>query len=283
MRGFFHKNMIRSLAFVFVVFFTASLPGPDLAHINISPIQVSCARAGLTPLSSQPAAQPDAHAILKKIDDLWRGTSSKAILTMKVKTIHWERTLTMEAWSQGTEKTLVKVIKPLKERGIATLKVKNEIYNYLPKTDRSIKLTAAMMMGSWMGSHFTNDDLVKESRMSEDYDPSITFSGKREGADIIELTLTPKPEAPVVWGKLIVIVRSNDLQPVRITYYDEDMIKAREMTFSDYKVASGRMVPMRMIMRPTDKPTEFTEIIYNELVFDITIPEGFFSLAQLRH
>lgn len=227
------------------------------------------------------ATLPDADKILKKIDDLWRGESSRSIVTMRVKTTHWERTLTMEIFSEGTEKTYVKILKPLKERGTATLKVGNEIYNYLPKTNRTIKLTAAMMMGSWMGSHFTNDDLVKESRISEDYVPRITFAGARGGKEVIELTLIPKPEAVVVWGKLVVVVRASDLQPVEITYYDEDSNPERHMTFSDYQVVSGRLLPLYMAMIPTDKPDEFTEIAYKELIFDVSIPKGFFSLTQL--
>jgi outer membrane lipoprotein-sorting protein len=223
----------------------------------------------------------DADAILKKIDDLWRGASSKSLVTMRVKTAHWERTLVMDVYSEGTENSLVKIVKPLKEQGIATLKVGNEIYNYLPKTDRTIKLTAAMMMGSWMGSHFTNDDLVKESRMSEDYNSQITFTGKRDGQDIVEITLIPKPQAAVVWGKIVLDVRDDD-QPVKETYYDEDGQVVRILTFDDYRRVSGRVVPMHMKMTPEDKPGEFTEITYETLSFNVRLPAGFFSLRELK-
>lgn len=229
------------------------------------------------------AAQPvkDAGTILKKIDDLWRGASSKALVSMHVKTAHWERTLVMDVYSEGTEKSLVKILKPLKEQGIATLKVGSEIYNYLPKTDRTIKLTAAMMMGSWMGSHFTNDDLVKESRLSEDYIPQITFSGSLDGLDTIEITLTPKPQAAVVWGRIVLAVRGDD-QPLKETYYDEDGRVVRVLTFDDYRRVSGRLVPMHMKMTPKDKPGEFTEITYETLAFDVSLPAGFFSLSELK-
>lgn len=230
------------------------------------------------------AAAParDAHAILAKLDDLWRGTSSRAVMTMRVRTVHWERTLTMQAYSQGKANSLVKVLTPLKERGTATLKVGTEIYNYLPKTDRTIKLTAAMMMGAWMGSHFTNDDLVKESRMAEDYTAAITFSGLRDGLEITEMTLKPKPEAAVVWGRIVAVVRAADDQPVKITYYDEDGAAVRVMSFADYKTIAGRLLPLRLTMTPLDKPGEFTEVVYNELAFDVALPPDFFSLSSLR-
>ena len=227
-------------------------------------------------------AKPDPDAILRKIDDLWRGDSSWGVITMKVKTAHWERSLTMEIWSEGTERTLVRVLKPLKEKGTATLKVGNEIYNYLPKTDRTIKLTAAMMMGSWMGSHFTNDDLVKENRMSDDYSSKVTFTGLRDGVEVVDITLTPKHEAAVVWGKVIVVVRAGDTQPLSLDYFDEEGQVARRMMLSDHRKISGRLLPVRMRMVPSDKPGEYTEIVYEKLEFDKKIRKGFFSLDQLR-
>ena len=152
--------------------------------------------------AAKPApAAPDVDTIMNKVDDLLRGKSSEALVRMNVKTKHWQRSMTMKIWSLGEEKSLVKVLKPIKERDMATLKVDRDIWNYLPKTDRTIKLTAAMMMGSWMGSHFTNDDLVRESRWSDDYDSQISFSGERNGRRLIDVTAKPKPDAPVVWGQ----------------------------------------------------------------------------------
>lgn len=228
------------------------------------------------------AKTPEAHEVLAKQDDLWRGTSSKGKMVMNVKTSNWKRSLTMDVYSQGKDYSLVKVILPMKEQGTATLKVFDEIYNYLPKTDRTIKLTSAMMMGSWMGSHFNNDDLVKGSRLSEDYNARITFQGRRDSEDVIEITLTPKPDAPVVWGKIVVVARASDWMPVKNTYYDEDGKIVRIMTCSDYKTVSGRLVPTRIVMSPLDKPGEYTEVIYSDLTFDVSFKKGFFSIAELR-
>jgi outer membrane lipoprotein-sorting protein len=228
------------------------------------------------------AQAPDAHAILAKQDDLWRGTSSKGKMTMNVKTSHWKRSLTMDVYSQGKDYSLVKVQQPLKEQGTATLKIKDEIYNYLPKTDRTVKLTSAMMMGSWMGSHFNNDDLVKESRLSEDYVPKVTFQGKKDGQEITEITLTPKPDAPVVWGKIITTVRAADWIPLKNTYYDEDGKVIRVLTCTDIKTVSGRVLPTRLVMTPLDKPGEYTEVIYDDLSFNVPFKKGFFSIAELR-
>lgn len=228
------------------------------------------------------AARKRAKEILRQVDDMWRGTSSHSILTMHVKTSHYTRNMRLEGWSKGKEKTLVRILEPLKERGTASLKSDNNIYSYLPKTDRTIRLTSGMMMGSWMGSHFTNDDLVKESRMEEDYDPTISYEGTRDNQNIIEFTLIPKPDAAVVWGKVVVTVLADGFLPLIWIYYDEDMNIARTMTFSKPKLLAGRLRPTVMRVVPADKPKEYTELVYEKLELDVKLNDAFFSLASLK-
>ena len=223
-----------------------------------------------------------AREILRGVDDLWRGDSSHAIITMNISTEHYQRTMQMEAWSKGTNRSLVKILKPLKERGTATLKSGKHLYSYLPRTDRTIRLTSGMMMGSWMGSHFTNDDLVDESRMEEDYTPAVTFEGVRDGNNIIEFSLIPKEDAPVVWGKIIMTLFAESLLPIEEIFYDEDGEETRRMSFSDYKIMAGAERPTVMRITPTDKPDEFTELIYETLELDIELKDSLFSISNLK-
>jgi hypothetical protein len=231
---------------------------------------------------SSSASSDRARAILMKVDDLWRGTSSYAVILMQVKTEHYVRTMRMEGWSRGQDDSLVRILSPLKEKGTATLKSGKGVYTYLPKTDRTIRLTSGMMMGSWMGSHFTNDDLVKESRLSDDYESEISSEGKRDGSEVIELTLMPKPDAAVVWGKIVISVRAKDLIPIVADYYDEEMELVRKMTFSRLETMGDRLVPTVLRLTPSDKPGEFTELVYEKLQFGVELDETFFSLANLR-
>ena len=232
--------------------------------------------------SEEDVGNKRAYEVLEIIDDLWRAGSSEAQLQMEVKTKHYTRTMVMDSWTKGKDKSLVSIIKPLKEKGTVSLKNGNTMYTYLPKTDRVIRLTSGMMMGSWMGSHFTNDDLVKESRLSEDYIPEITFEGEREGKPIIEFSLLPKPDAPVVWGKIVITVYSKGYLPIESQYYDEDMILARTLAFEDIKEMGGRTIPAVMHMVPADKPDEYTELVYKKIEFDIDLQDSMFSLMQLR-
>ena len=237
----------------------------------------------LSAFASGPArAQESAADIIDRVDRILRGKSSHGIASMEIVTEHWQRSMTMEIWSLGTEYSLIRVTAPKSEEGTATLKAGDDIWNYLPRVDRTIKIPPSMMMSSWMGSHFTNDDLVKESRLVDDYDIEIAFEGERDGVEVWEFHLTPKPEAAVVWGSINYRVRKQDLMPLWAKYYDEDGKLVRTMTFSDFRVMGGRLIPAALEVQPENKPREHTRVQYSELEFNIDIDADFFSLRHLR-
>lgn len=236
-------------------------------------VATASVRAG----AAAPALDP--KAILDRIDDLYRGDSSHGRLTMKVVTAHWSRTLELEVWSKGKDDSLIRITAPAKERGTATLKAGTNIWNYLPNVQRVVKVPSSMMGGSWMGSHFTNDDLVKASRMSQDYNLSLAPGAP---ADRIVIDCLPRENAAVVWGKLVATVRRADLMPLSIAYYDEHGKLARTLTFSDVTRLGGRNIPAVTRMVPADKPGEMTEIRYRQLELDVPLPNDLFSLRSLQ-
>ena len=142
-----------------------------------------------------------AREIVDRVDRLLRGKSSFGIAEMSIVTRRWDRSKTLEMRSEGTDKVLIRVLKPKKEEGMTTLKVGSDMWHFLPKIDRTIRVPTSMMTASWMGSHFTNDDLVKESQLIRDYEIRISYEGMREGVDVYEFTLTPLPKAPVPLGQ----------------------------------------------------------------------------------
>lgn len=220
--------------------------------------------------------------ILNKVDRLWRGSTSVGQMEMEVVTAHWSRTLRMKVYTEGMDRSLVRITYPAKEEGVATLKVDNNIWNYLPKIKRVTKVPASMMLGSWMGSHFTNDDVVKDSQYVRDYDTKITFEGERDGQEILELTLYPKPEAPVVWGKIVSIIRAEDYIPLKMIYFDEEGEEVRVMDFGEIKEMGGRTIPSVLSMRPLDKPEEYTRVTYLDITFDVDLKSDLFSLRSLQ-
>jgi hypothetical protein len=139
-----------------------------------------------------------------------------------------------------------------------------------------------MMASSWMGSHFTNDDLVKQSRMVKDYTFSVIFEGEREGKNIVEISCFPKKDAAVVWGKVDVIVYRDNYIPLSIIYYDEDLQLSRTLNFTNIQMMDGKKMPVQMIMIPVDEPGESTAIQWEKIHFDFTINDDFFSLRNLQ-
>lgn len=232
----------------------------------------------LSLLASLALAAPTAEELLNATDDVFRGKSSTATIEMQVKTKRYERTMRMRSWALGTEKSLIVIDEPAKDAGMATLKVDDNIWNYLPKVDRTMKVPAGMMSGSWMGSHFSNDDLVKENRLAEEF--TWTEPTQNELGNWV-LTLTPKPDAPVVWGSLVVEV-TEDRIPVKVVYNDEDGSVARTMTWEDVKEIGGRKMPALMRLVPADAPDEFTVVRYIDIDFDADVPESKFSLQSLK-
>ena len=228
------------------------------------------------------ASSLDPKEILDSVDDLYRSNASHGILSLSVTTVNWQRTLTLEQWSKGEDKSLLKILKPKKEKGLATLRVGKNVWNYMPKVKRVVKIPSSMMSSSWMGSHFTNDDLVKQSRMVEDYTFSITFEGTREGKEIIEITCIPSKDAAVVWGKVEVVVYHDDYIPIRMIYYDEDLLLSRTLEFTNIELMNGKMIPTQMSMILADEPDESTIVKWEEIQFDITIDDEFFSLRKLQ-
>ncbi|MGB2247657.1 MAG: outer membrane lipoprotein-sorting protein [Alcanivorax sediminis] len=224
----------------------------------------------------------DADELMRHIDGLWRGNTSQASMTMTVTTRRYERAMTMQAWSRGKDYSLIVIKAPVKDKGVATLKVEQNIWNYLPKINRVTKVPSSMMSGSWMGSHFTNDDLVKESTFEDDYDSRISFEGERDGKPIIEITSIPKPDAAVVWGKVVMTIDQQELAPYQAWYYDEEGTLIRTMVFDQWQQRDARTVPMRMSLQPEDKPDESTVITYHDIVFDVPLDDDFFSLKTLK-
>ncbi len=220
----------------------------------------------------------DLQALIKDVEQQYMGLSSHAITMMRVKTAHWDRTLEMEAWSLERDYYLIQILEPAKERGVATLKRDREIWNYLPKVDRIIKVPPSMMGGSWMGSHITNDDLVKASHVDEDY----TFTLLEETDDEWRIECLPREDAAVVWGKIIYRIGKQPRVPLDVDYFDEEMIRVRQILFEDVRTIGERIVPMRLTVLPLEKPEEMTVFEYRDLVFDLGLDENFFSLRRLK-
>ena len=233
-------------------------------------------RAAEAPKTSPNSAK--AVQLIKDIEDMYRADSSIAELTMRIETPHYQRTMRMYSESLGTENAYIRLLSPKKDRGIATLKVGKEMWNYFPKINKVIKVPPSMMMGSWMGSDFTNDDLVKETTLIEEYELSLDESG-----EFYVITLIPKAKTVTVWGKMEISIRKDNLHPIERVFYDDDGTKVRVMTYTEPKQFGNITLPSVMEMVPLNKQGHRTLIIYESLQLNAPqVKEDTFSLRNLK-
>ena len=236
--------------------------------------------AGLDPLAAlvTPAlAAVDARALVRHVETQYEGHSAHCVFQMKVVTASWTRTMTLESWSQGRDRMLARILAPMKDAGMSTLKVGDQMWEYFPNIDRLMRIPTSLMGQRWMGSDLTNDDLVKASKIDQLY----TFKVSKETPAAVSIVATPKPDAAVVWGHLVYVIDPVRELPVAIRYYDENGALARTVTFSDARRIDGRWLPMKMRFEPADRPGEYTEVDYRKLELDRPVPGRFFSVEHL--
>jgi outer membrane lipoprotein-sorting protein len=232
--------------------------------------------------------QSEAEKIIRQVDDLMRGKTQYAKIKMTVNNPDWPTPYiyNMESWSEGTEKAFIRILSPAKDSGITFLKIGTEMWQYLPKIDRVMKIPPSMMLGSWMGSDFTNDDLVKESSIVDDYTAALTGT-ETDGVngEIIIIELKPRPEAAVVWGKLVYKIRQRDMMPLSVDFYDEDSIAIRRMLYEKVKTSGGRTIPtvMRIVPLEEDKKGRETVLEMTDLIWDKSIKPSVFSKRNLKN
>ncbi|MBE9535648.1 MAG: outer membrane lipoprotein-sorting protein [Proteobacteria bacterium] len=223
-----------------------------------------------------------ATQIIKKVEQLLRGDSAHSIMEMNIITPRWQRTLRMENWEVGRKKTLVRILSPKKEEGVGSLKIDYQMWNYLPRVERVIKIPPSMMMSSWMGSDFTNDDLVKESSIVDDYDHELKGIVTLGDFKAYRIDAVPKEGTAVVWGKLVFFVRTGDYVPLRQEYFSESGELVRYLDFSDVRQVGKRLLPTRWEMVPVNKPGKKTIVKLVDIEFDIALKDELFTLRNLK-
>jgi hypothetical protein len=228
---------------------------------------------------------PDESAtdIVRKAEKQMRGSSSYAEMTMTIVKPSWSRSVSMKAWSLKDDYGLVLITDPERDRGTVTLKRKNEVWNWLPSIERILKIPPSMMLQSWLGSDFTNDDLVKESSLVDDYSHTITGDSTIAGHSCYKITMIPKENAAVVWGKVVLFITKEGYLELRCEMYDEEGALSKVLAADRIKTIGSRTLPTYWEMRPVDTPDQKTVLEYRLWQFDIPIGESFFSEQNMRH
>jgi outer membrane lipoprotein-sorting protein len=231
---------------------------------------------------AQGAPAPDARALLKQVFDNYRSNSSQTSVAMTIHRPDWERHLEMKAWTRGMDDALVRFTAPAKDAGNATLKLDRDTWVYNPRLNQVIKLPASMMSQSWMGSDFSYNDLAKSDDILTEYTHRIAATEQAGGHTVWTIEAVPKPGAPVVWGKVVLKVRDDNVFTDE-TFYDQDMKPIRRMQVEKIGSLGGRAYPVVMSMHPLDMPAQWTRIETSDGHFDAAVPDYFFTLSNLQN
>jgi outer membrane lipoprotein-sorting protein len=224
----------------------------------------------------------DATEIIRQAENKLRGASSYSEMKMTIVRPEWSREVSMKSWNVGTELSLTLITGPARDKGMAFLKREREIWNWQPTIDRTIKMPPSMMMQSWMGSDFTNDDLVRESSIIEDYDHQLVGTEMVDDRKCWRIELVPNEDAAVVWGRVLLWVDQADYLQLKTEFYDEDDYLVNTMLGKNLKVMDGKLLPSVMEIIPAEEEGNKTILEYLSLDFDIDVKESFFSVQNMK-
>ena len=222
-----------------------------------------------------------AAEIIKAGFDHYRGKASIATIEMVIHRPTWERRMTMEGWTKGTDRSLIRITAPAKDKDNGTLKKGRSMWTYNPKVNRVVKLPPALMSQAWMGSDFSNNDLAKSDSIIKDYIHTLIDTETLEGREVYVIRSMPKPDAAVVWGMQIIRIR-DDRIILSQEFFDEDLEPVKRMTADQIEMLGGRMFPRRWKMAENDKPNQYTLLLYHNLAFLDDLPDNTFTINRLK-
>ena len=228
------------------------------------------------------AADLDPRDLIQKAMDHWRGTSSRSEMSMTIHRPDWERTMSMRSWTRGEKTSLVRVTAPSKDAGNGTLLKDNNMWTFAPKVNRIIKVPSSMMSQSWMGSDFSNKDISKSTDIIDQYDHRLLETHEQDGHTVYVIESIPHEEAAVVWGKEVLMIR-DDYVLLEQQFWDQDGVLVKTMKAREIKELGGRTVASVIRMGKVEKPDEWTEMSVQAIEFDVSHPDGLFTLSSLRN
>ena len=228
------------------------------------------------------AQAQDPKDIIQKSLDKVNGKSSQGEMEMTIVRPRYTRTMTMKSWSLGREYFLIYITGPARDKGQVFLKRQTDMWNWIPNISRMIKLPPSMMGQNWMGSDFTNDDLVKMNSLVDDYTHKMLGEEKVDGIDCYQIEMIPRPNSSVVWGKINIWIGKTEYYQMKAEYFDEDFELVSTMEASDITQFDDRKLPAKMVMTPINKPGNQTIMVNKNLRFNTDLKEDFFSQQNMK-
>ncbi|MCK7542268.1 MAG: outer membrane lipoprotein-sorting protein [Marinilabiliales bacterium] len=134
----------------------------------------------------------------------------------------WQRTVEFKSWSLEDDYALTLITAPAREKGQTFLKRGNGDVELEPGNKQADKAPPSMMSQGWMGSDYTNDDILRESSVVNDYTHSIEGEEEIDGRLCHKIKLMAKEDADVLWGHQVWWVDKKEFIVLKAELYDED-------------------------------------------------------------
>jgi len=225
---------------------------------------------------------PEPRELIRAAMEHWRGVTSYSEMTMTIHRSDWERSFSMQAWTEGDKLSLVRVTEPKRDAGNGTLVKDQSMWTFSPKINRILKVPSSMMSQSWMGSDFSNKDISKSTDIIDQYDHKMLETREQDGHTVYVIESIPHEEAAVVWGKEVLTIRDDNIL-LEQQFWDQDGILVKTMKALEIKQLGGRAVASLIRMGKLDTPDEWTEMSVQDIQFDVEHPDSLFTLSNLRN
>ena len=118
--------------------------------------------------------------------------------------------------------------------------------------------------------------------MVEDYEHHFAGDTIIDNRHCYKISFYPKPNTAVVWSRLLVCIDKNELIELYTEFFDEDGKLINTMKADDIKMMDGRIIPTHLVMIPTNKKNQKTEIFYHTILFDKKMNEDLFTIENMK-
>jgi len=274
------RTQVPGVALGIAVVLVLMLCAVGAAAREVADRQTASAIRPTTDADAPDADAPDVDRLLRSYDDLYDSRGTTARIEISIVTPKKTRTLELRFWGRGEDEALMVIDAPPRDAGTATLKVDKNLWNYLPKISRTIRVPPSMMMGSWMGSDLTNDDIVRDSSYEDDYESELV--GRSEDPPGWKVRMNARPDAVGLWNTVEMVFAYDGWLPVMAQFFDRKDRLSRTMRFGEVKVLGGRRIPTLITIVPEREEGRRTEFRYLDVEFDVELSDDMFSLSRLE-
>lgn len=228
------------------------------------------------------AADDKALELVRKLEKNSRGETFSGDMNMTITQRGQSRQIAVRVWSRGRDEALIRVLEPARDRGTGNLRIKTNLWQYLPRVNKTIKIPSSMLFQSWMGSDFSNDDLVKSSSLEHDYEHKYIGEEKINDQLAAKIESIPKPDAKIVWGKVILWLLPKEGALIQQDFYTEAGKLIKQLKGSDPKTFGKYTIPTKVSMQDFSRKESLTEVVYSKVEFDKKLSDALFTLKELE-